>query len=154
MRSLAIATVASLALVAGCQSPSFDAQDPAAISAIDSIVQGMMDGARAVDADRVLGATAPDVSFITGDVMLTGLESLDASFTNTYAALASQDHVVLNRQVRLIGPDVALVTAVGEGTYTDRAGWTSDPVGLGMTLVFVREQGQWQLKHAHQSIAF
>ena len=61
---------------------------------------------------------------------------------------------MLDRQVRLIGPDVALVTAVGEGTYTDRAGWTSDPVGLGMTLVFVREQGQWQVKHAHQSIAF
>ena len=113
-----------------------------------------MDGSRAVDADRVLGAAAPDVSFITGDVMLTGLEALDASFTETYAGLASQDHVVFTRQVRLIGPDVALVTAVGEGTYTDGAGWTSDPVGLGMTLVLVRESGQWQLKHAHQSIAF
>jgi hypothetical protein len=44
--------------------------------------------------------------------------------------------------------------AVGEGTYTDKAGWTSPPVGLGLTVVFVREHGVWQAQHIHQSIAF
>ena len=46
-----------------------------------------------------------------------------------------------------------IVMAVSEGTYTDIAGWTSEPVGLGTTIVFVRENGQWRARHAHQSIA-
>jgi hypothetical protein len=48
---------------------------------------------------------------------------------------------------------VALVTATAEGTYTDKAGWTSKPVGLGITIVFVRQDGAWRAVHAHQSIA-
>ena len=55
--------------------------------------------------------------------------------------------------MRLLSPDVAVVMAVGEGTYTDQAGWTSPPVGMGTTIVFVREDGQWRARHAHQSIA-
>ena len=54
--------------------------------------------------------------------------------------------------MRILSPDVAVVMAVGEGTYTDKAGWTSEPVGIGTTIVFVREDGQWRIRHAHQSI--
>ncbi|MFI5078690.1 MAG: nuclear transport factor 2 family protein [Vicinamibacteria bacterium] len=43
--------------------------------------------------------------------------------------------------------------ATGEGTYTDKAGWTSEPVGLALTIVFVRQNGVWRAVHAHQSIA-
>jgi hypothetical protein len=56
--------------------------------------------------------------------------------------------------VRLLSPDVAVVMAVGEGTYTDKAGWTSAPVGMGTTIIFLRENGVWRARHAHQSIAF
>ncbi len=42
--------------------------------------------------------------------------------------------------------------AVGEGAHTDKAGWT-EPVGIGLTIVFVRENGTWRGRHAHQSIA-
>jgi hypothetical protein len=43
--------------------------------------------------------------------------------------------------------------ATAEGTYTDNAGWTSEPVGLAVTIVYVRENGAWRAVHAHQSIA-
>jgi uncharacterized protein (TIGR02246 family) len=151
---LPIVAVIGTVVLAGCQSSQFDPDDPAAIAAIDSTVQSMMAGARAVDVDRVLSGAAPDVTFITGDVMLTGLETLRASFEDTYAGLESQDQVPFDTRIRLVAPDVALVTAVAEGTYTDKAGWTSEPVGIGTTLVFVREDGQWRVKHAHQSIAY
>lgn len=154
MRIPIIAAIAGSAVLAGCQSRSFDPQDPVAIGAIDSIVQAMMAGAREVNADQVLSAAATDATFITGDVMLSGLETLRAGFAETYAGLTSQQQTVLERRVRLVSPDVALVTGVGEGTYTDKAGWTSDPVGIGTTLVFVRKNGQWRVEHAHQSIAF
>jgi len=48
---------------------------------------------------------------------------------------------------------VAVFSAVGEGTYTDLAGWTSEPVGLGLTIIFVLEDGRWVGRVVHQSIA-
>jgi uncharacterized protein (TIGR02246 family) len=97
---------------------------------------------------------AGDVTFITGDVMLSGLETLRAAFQETYGGLERQDQTVLELRIRLLTPDVAIVTGVAEGTYTDKAGWTSEPVGIGTTLVFVRKNDQWQVQHAHQSIAY
>jgi uncharacterized protein (TIGR02246 family) len=154
MRIPVVVGIAGAALFAGCQSAQFDPDDPAAIAAIDSIVQSVMAGARNVDAAQVLSAAAPDVTFITGDIMLSGLETLRARFDETYAGLTRQDQTIIDRRIRLVSPDVALVTAVAEGTYTDKAGWTSDPVGIGTTLVFVRENGAWRVRHAHQSIAY
>jgi uncharacterized protein (TIGR02246 family) len=154
MRTPVVAAITGAALLAGCQSARFDPEDPAAIAAIDSIVQSMMAGARQVNAAQVLSGVAPDVTFITGDIMLTGLETLRARFDETYAGLTSQEQTLLDHRIRLVSPDVALVTAVAEGTYTDKAGWTSDPVGIGTTLVFVRDNSAWRVRHAHQSIAY
>jgi uncharacterized protein (TIGR02246 family) len=154
MRIPVVVAIAGAVLLSGCQSARFDPDDPVAVAAIDSIVQSMMAGAREANAAQVLSAAAPDVTFLTGDVMLTGLETLQARFAETYAGIRNQEQNVIEKRIRLVSPDVALVTAVGEGTYTDKAGWTSDPVGIGTTLVFVRENGQWRVQHAHQSIAF
>jgi len=95
-----------------------------------------------------------ELTFITGDVMLTGLETIREAFSDTYAGLQGQETRVLESRVRILSPDVAIVIAVAEGTYTDQAGWTSEPVGMGHTIVFVRENGQWRARHAHQSIAY
>jgi uncharacterized protein (TIGR02246 family) len=93
-----------------------------------------------------------DLTFITGEVQLSGLDTIRAAFEDTYAGLARQDQTVLEKRIRLLTPDVALVTTIGEGTYTDRAGWTSEPAGIGLSIVFVRENGVWRARHAHQSI--
>jgi uncharacterized protein (TIGR02246 family) len=147
-----ITAIAGAALLASCQPAQFDPDDPVATAAIDSIVQSMMAGARNVDAAQVLSGAAPDVTLITGDMMLTGLETLRARFDETYAGLVRQEQTLVESRIRLVGPDVALVTAIGG--RTDKAGWTSDTVGIGTTLVFVRENGAWRVRHAHQSIAF
>ncbi|MCL7982681.1 MAG: nuclear transport factor 2 family protein, partial [marine benthic group bacterium] len=60
---------------------------------------------------------------------------------------------ILEKRIRLLSPDIAVLTAVSEGTYTDKAGWTSEPVGIGHTIIFVRENGTWRARHVHQSIA-
>jgi len=153
MRQSMMVAIAGVMLLAGCQSARFNPDDPTAIAAIDSIVRSMMAGAREANAEQVLAGAAPDVTFITGDVMLTGIGALRKSFEETYAGLERQDQSLLDSRIRLVSPDVAIVTAIAEGTYTDKAGWTSDPVGIGTTLVFVREQGEWRVRHAHQSIA-
>ena len=150
-----VSLIACAAVLTGCQ-PRFDPQDQAITAALDSIMEAVMEGAAQVDADRVLAMAEGEgeMTFITGDVMLAGLDVIRTSFKNTYAGLASQQQTVDELRVRILSPDVAMVLAVGEGTYTDKAGWTSEPVGLGVTIVFVRENGQWRARHAHQSIAF
>jgi uncharacterized protein (TIGR02246 family) len=150
-RALAIA---GLVVVAACRPSRFDPNDPAVMAAIDSLVAEVSAGAAAVDADRVLSAAADDISFVTGEVLLSGRETLLARFRETYSGLARQDQRVIEKQVRILGPDLVVVIVIAEGTYTDKAGWTSPAVGIGTTIVFVRENGQWRAKHAHQSIAY
>ncbi|KPK03329.1 MAG: hypothetical protein AMS20_10805 [Gemmatimonas sp. SG8_28] len=154
MRLQAACSIGAILLLTSCQAASFDPEDPEIIAAIDSVMQSVMAGAAAADVDQVLAAAEGEgeLTFITGEVMLTGLETIRARFEDSYAPIQSQQQEVLEKRVRILSPEVAIVMAVAEGTYTDKAGWTSDPVGIGTTLVFVRENGQWRIRHAHQSI--
>jgi len=156
MRSAVVVMIVGAAFLGACHAPSsFDPEDPAIVAAIESRLQSAMAGAAAVDADGVLGFAEGEgeLTFVTGDVMLSGLDTIRARFEETYAGLAKQDQTVFEKRVRILSPDVALVMVAGEGTYTDKAGWTSEPVGIGLTIVFVRENGVWWARHAHQSIA-
>jgi uncharacterized protein (TIGR02246 family) len=154
MRGPLVSSFVSAVLLAGCQAkPAFNPEDPAVIAALESQLQAAIDGAAKADALQVVAAFGDDATFITGDVMLSGLGEIREAFTETYSGLTSQQHTVREKRVRIVGPDVALVMAAGEGTYTDKAGWTSEPVGLAVTLVFVRQNGAWRAVHAHQSIA-
>ena len=156
MRFPILAALAGAVLLTACQQPvEFDPDDPATIAAIEGVLSEAMEGARNVDADRVLAAAEGEgeLTLITGDVMLGGVDYIREAFRETYSGLEGQDQTVLASRVRVLSPDVAIVIAVSEGTYTDKAGWTSDPVGMGHTLVLVRESGEWRIRHAHQSIA-
>ena len=146
--------LAGLTLLAAACTPRFDENDPVVTATIDSLVTAAMEGAAQVNADQVLSIADSSLTFVTGDVMLTGLPSIHEQFARTYSGLTKQTQTVLEKRVRMLSPDVAILIATSEGTYTDKAGWTSQPVGIGTTIVFVREGGQWRAKHAHQSIAF
>lgn len=152
--ALALTGILFLASCKAPPPPPFNPDDPAIRAAIESRLQTMFEGAAAVDAGKVLeSAEGPgELTFLTGDTLLRGIDTIRARFNETYAGLARQDQTVVEKQVRVLSPDVVLVMAVAEGTYTDKAGWTSEPVGIGLTLVFVRENGLWQVRHAHQSI--
>ena len=157
MKTTVFAVAGCLAFLSGCapQGRDFDPNDPVALAAIESLMATAMEGAANVDVVRVLEPMGggEDFSLVTGDVMLTGLETVREAFTNTYDGLLRQDQTIYETRTRLLTPYVAVVTVVGEGTYTDLAGWTSEPVGLGITIVFVREDGGWVAQHVHQSIA-
>jgi uncharacterized protein (TIGR02246 family) len=156
MRLSIVAILAGAVFLTSCQQPAeFDPNDPETLAAIEAVLVEAMEGARNVDADRVLAAAEGEgeLTLITGDVMLGGVDYIREKFRETYAGLEGQDQTVLASQVRVLSPDVAIVIATSEGTYTDKAGWTSEPVGMGHTLVLVRETGEWKIRHVHQSIA-
>jgi uncharacterized protein (TIGR02246 family) len=159
MRTFTLTLVAGTLMLTACApqptSNEFDPDDPQVLAAIDSIVGISLEGVRTVDTDKVLlmASETGDFTFVTGDLMLSGLETLREDFEDTYSGLESQAQEILEKRVRLLAPDVAVLTAVSEGTYTDKAGWTSEPIGMGHTIIFVRENGTWRARHVHQSIA-
>ena len=155
MRHAAVLLPLVAAGLAACGAPRFDPNDPKVAATIDSIVTLAMDGAAHVDADKVLSIAGGDtaLTFVTGDILLSGLDNIRARFKDTYTGLAGQHQTVDHKRIRLIAPDVAIVMATGEGTYTMKSGWASPPVGIGTTIVFVRDHGAWHAVHVHQSIA-
>jgi ketosteroid isomerase-like protein len=158
MRTITLAMVGCLAFLTGCapqSSQDFDPNDPEALAAIESIMTLAIEAAAAVDPVGVMEhmGGGDDFTLVTGDVILTGLQRVQDAFSDTYAGLEKQENTLFETRTRLVAPDVAVVSVVGEGTYTDLAGWTSEPVGLGITIIFVREDGQWKGRHVHQSIA-
>jgi uncharacterized protein (TIGR02246 family) len=157
MRIIVLAAVSLAAFLWGCApqtSGSFDPEDPEIVAAIDSLISLTVEAAAEVDPEGVLAAMGGGEEFtlVVGNVMLTGLENVQAAFTDTYEGLLRQQHTMYETRTRLLSPDVAVFSAVGEGTYTDMAGWTSEPVGLGFTIIFVRENGRWVGRYVHQSV--
>lgn len=145
--------VAVLALPA-CQPAAFDPQDPEVIAVIDSIASSIREAAERADVDGALASAGGDgqFTFVTGDLVLSGIDTVRQAFQHTYRMVQRQTVTPVERRIRLLAPDVALVINTSEGTYTDNAGWTSPPVGMAMSIIFVRENGQWYARHAHQSI--
>ncbi len=150
-----VGVVAGLSACAPQSSQSFDPNDPAVIAIIDSLMNNDVQASRQVDAVRVMESmgTGENFTLVTGDVMLHGSEAVASAFADTYEGLLRQNSTVDETHTRLLTPDVAVFSAVGEGTYTDLAGWTSEPVGLGLTIIFVLEDGRWVGRVVHQSIA-
>jgi len=155
-----VSIVLPLLVASACGSPpaSVKQSEPSEAEVV-STVEATLDKAVAAsltgDAEGVLGAAPRDdtFTFVTADRMLVGYDQALAAFRQTYAMLQGQTNQVIQKRTRVVSPDVVLVTLVSEGTYTDKAGYTSDPVGLGLTAVFVRQAGEWRVVHVHQSVA-
>ncbi len=159
MRMMPVAALAGIvSCLSACapqSSQSFDPNDPAVIAIIDSLMNDAVQASREVDAVGVMESmgTGENFTLVTGDVMLHGSEAVASAFVDTYEGLLRQTSTVDETHTRLLTPNVAVFSAVGEGTYTDLAGWTSEPVGLGLTIIFVLEDGRWVGRVVHQSIA-
>ncbi len=140
-----------LGLVACAPARDAGPSDAEVTRAVDSLIAVAMDAASKANAEGVLSIADPQFSIIAGDVLLEGRDTAVAEFRKSYSLITSQHQAVEESRMVRLAPDVALYTAVGEGTYTDKNGIVSDPIGLGFTVVFVREGGQWRARHAHQS---
>jgi hypothetical protein len=107
MRMSAVLLIAAVPLL-GCgpSASSFDPEDPQVVAEIESQLQSAMAGAAAADADRVLASAGGEgeLTFITGDVLLSGLDTIRASFEDTYANIAKQDQTIREKRVPLLSP--------------------------------------------------
>lgn len=152
-----LGVLVALMVTAACraQPVAVNPNDPDIVAAVEAILDKATAAASAANAEGVLSATTRDdtFTFITGDLMLKGYDEALAAFRTTYTLIEGQTNQTIEKRVRVLSPEVVLVTAVSEGTYTDKAGYTFPPVGLGSTAVFVRRGGEWRVIHYHQSVA-
>ena len=153
--------LAAIVMAAACRSQqvsqpvAVNPNDPEIVASVEAILDKVAAAADAADAEEVLSASTKDntFTFITDDTMLTGYDEALSAFRTTYTLLQVQTHQNIQKRTRVLSPDVVLVSAVSEGTYTDKAGFTSPTIGLGSTAVFVRRDGDWRVIHFHQSVA-
>ncbi len=155
--STRLLVLAALVMAAACrsQAAAVNPNDPEIVAAVETILGKAVAASAAIDPEGALSATTKDdtFTFITEDTMLLGYDEALAAFRTTYALLQKQTNQIIEKRTRVLSSDVVLVSAVWEGTYTDKAGFTSPPVGFATTAVFVRRDGQWRAIHYHQSVA-
>ena len=148
--------VAALVTAAACRSQpaAVNSSDSEIVATVEAILDKAVDAAEAIDAEGVLSASTRDdtFTFITGDRMFKGYDETLAAFRETYALLQGQTNHTIEKRTRVLSPDIVLVSEVSEGTYTDKAGFTFPPVGIGSTAVFVRRGAEWRVIHYHQSV--
>ena len=152
-----LSVIAVLIVVAGCrpQPASVNPSDPEIIAAVEAVLDKVVAAAAATNAEGVLAASTRDDSFtfITADRMLSGYDQTLRAFRQTYALLQGQSNRIIEKRTRVLSPDVVLVSAISEGTYTDKTGIISPPIGLGSTALFVRRDSELRVIHYHQSVS-
>jgi uncharacterized protein (TIGR02246 family) len=106
----------------------------------------------AADADRLFSFmldTAKGSVIQNGVLMATRQEALERVRSNL-RGISRVQYRWKRQYVKVLSPEVAVLTAVGESTATTAAGDTFG-APFAQTVVFVREAGGWKAIHAHQS---
>ena len=106
----------------------------------------------AVDADRLFSFmldTDKGSVIQNGVVMVTRQEALERVRSNL-RGISRIQYRWKKQYVKVLSPEVAVLTAEGESTGTTTAGDTFT-TPFAQTVVFVLEAGSWKAIHAHQS---
>ena len=106
----------------------------------------------AVDADRLFSFmldTDKGSVIQNGVVMVTRQEALERVRSNL-RGISRIQYRWKKQYVKVLSPEVAVLTAEGESTATTTAGDTFT-TPFAQTVVFVLEAGSWKAIHAHQS---
>ena len=106
----------------------------------------------AVDADRLFSFmldTDKGSVIQNGVVMVTRQEALERVRSNL-RGISKIQYRWKKQYVKVLSPEVAVLTAEGESTGTTTAGDTFT-TPFAQTVVFVLEAGSWKAIHAHQS---
>ena len=86
--------LAALAVLPACQpsSTAFDPEDPVVIATIDSIANTIRAAAERADVDGVLASAGGtgQFTFVTGDLVLSGVDTVREAFQRTYRLVQRQ----------------------------------------------------------------
>ncbi|NIM49755.1 MAG: DUF4440 domain-containing protein [Gemmatimonadales bacterium] len=150
-----IATVAAIAAsVTACQPVSSeltDEQRAAIRDSLEQVMAGLVDAARALDADAIRARYAENPVVALNGVIF---EDFDARFELTRQWLGSLRTLkgsYKNLHVEVLAPDAAVVTRNDDISWTDTTGVAGE-FHSAWTGVFRRIDGQWKIVYSHESL--
>jgi ketosteroid isomerase-like protein len=153
MQRILCAVCALVVSIAACQPASRELTQDEQIPIIDTLLQFQRDlfvAAEAIDAERVLSFFAEDAA-----VSLDGTALAPAAFQeflrSTYAGLERHEITWHPAEVSVLTRDIAIMTVGGLVTLVGVEGDTTVYRPVTWTEVFVRREGHWKLRQAHQS---
>lgn len=121
---------------------------------IDATVQALVAAASAVDLDKTFAhfsSSSPDFRVADNGTIYAGRDALLAAYREVYGKLRSQDIRIADHHVTVLSRDLAVYTARGTFTATDKSGKTSPLTPFAWTFLWRREGTQWKAFNAHQS---
>jgi uncharacterized protein (TIGR02246 family) len=153
MQRILFVVCALVVSLAACQPASRELTQDEQIPIIDTLLQFQRDlfvAAEAIDPERVLTFFAEDAS-----VSVDGTAMSPAAFQEflrlAYAGLGSHEITWHPAEVSVLTRDIAIMTVGGLATTVSVEGDTTVYQPVTWTEVFVRREGQWKLRQAHQS---
>jgi len=150
-----VVAMATLALPsrAAASTQVSDAEKSRIASEIETIVQVIVAAANAVDVDKAFAHTSSSSDFRLADngTVYDSREAALASFREGFSKLHSQDIRIADYHLVVLTRDLAMYTAKGSFTGTDKSGKTSASTPFAWTWLWRREGTQWKVFNAHQS---
>ena len=152
MRSERVATIA-LCLLA-CKPASTELTDEQRAAIRDTVEQvwvGMMDAARALDADRIHAAYADNHVRAENGVIIEDFDSGFAATRQWLPSLRTLEAAYKNVHFEVLGPDAVVTTMNHDLSWTDSGG-TEGEWHSAWTGVFRRIDGEWKIIYSHESL--
>ncbi len=158
-----VLTAFALTMFAACQPATIELTEEQKAEIADEIRQvaaGMIEAAEEVDIERWLSHWPPELEqrfqdqpalFVNRLSIYPTAESIRVAWEPSFAARSAHDIVTVDEYVAVLDADAALW--VYEGTYTvsDTLGNTTEPAPWTVSVVWVRQSGEWKALHLHQS---
>ena len=150
-----ISILITVSLLSGCkkaEQPMPDAQRAAVEETVKSLTEQSIAACEKVDIDGVAVNVSDkyNTGFIDNGVFYPSFESLIADFRIGFGRLKSQEIKISDRRITVLAPNVALVTAHGNFTATDKTNNTFKG-NFAWTFVYAKIGDEWKIIHSHQS---
>jgi hypothetical protein len=120
---------------------------------VRAAVLGFVASVNAVDADKAFAyfSTAPEFRQANNAFFTASRDECVAKYREAYAKLTSMNRTLADEHVDVLSRDLAMYSAGGTFTTTDKAGKTTLPTPIAWTLLWQREPTGWKVINAHQS---
>lgn len=156
MRLPILLTMALAVILSACQSTSQELteQQKANLAAeVDAVASSWWAAWAAVDLETGMSfvSHAPEASFTNNEITLYGVDAIRADWTNWESGLREQDIDFTDSYTIVLSPNIAY-TIRKYAVVATRADGSITPELTGVeTLVWVKENGDWKMRHGHEA---
>jgi len=153
--ALRFSTIALAIAAAGCRPATVgltDVQRAAITASVNSVVDSLVASGSALDTERYLRHFSAQTVYAENGTVFDDWSTITAAVPEVWGRFVNGTLTVGARQVRVLGPNAAVLTSPFEWQLTDTAGARIGYRGA-WTLVFARTDDRWEIVYSHESFS-